>query len=272
MGQIDFGGAMEPSQHGIYVPEHSVKYFDGVSSRAVVVIPVINEGERLRHLLERMTAQGIAALADIVVVDGGSTDGSVNPEALRGHGVRGLLSYSGLAGLSAQLQVAYAFALMNQYTSIVTIDGNNKDDPEAIRRFIRKIDEGFDFVQGSRFLSDGFHDNTPLSRLLGVRLIHAPLLSLASGFRWTDTTQGFRGYSSRLLGDQKIAIFRNVFSNYSLLMYLSYVAPKLGYRVVEIGSRREYPSGKPPTKISLLRGNFWLLTDLIKTCTGAYNR
>ena len=259
-----------PDKPERYVPEHSLEYFDGVTSQAIVIIPVINEGNRLHSLLERMDALEIAGLADIVIVDGGSTDGSVDSADLRRHSVRGLLVYSGGAGLSAQLQVAYAFALDLGYESIITIDGNDKDDPEAIPRFLEKLNDGFDFVQGSRFLSGGFHENTPLSRLLAVRLIHAPILSIASGYRWTDTTQGFRGYSSALLLDPRIAIFRDVFTRYSLLMHLTYIAPTLKYRVVEIGSRRDYPRGKTPTKISLIRGNLLLFSDLIKVVFGRY--
>src|SRR5260363_96635 len=48
-------------------------------------------------------------------------------------------------------------------------------------------------------------------RDFAIRFIHAPLLSLASGFKWTDTTQGFRAYRRRMLLDPKIAPFRAVF-------------------------------------------------------------
>ena len=43
-------------------------------------------------------------------------------------------------------------------------------------------------------------ENTPLSRWIAIRLIHAPLCSLASGKWWTDSTQRFRGYSA----DQRV--------------------------------------------------------------------
>src|SRR5207344_3008292 len=154
-----------------------------------VVIPVINEGERIRHLLDRMSALGIDATVDVLVVDGGSNDGSLAPDALQERGVRALLVKTGPGRLSAQLRCAYAFALDQGYEGILTIDGNDKDDPEAIPRFIDALKSGFDFVQASRFLPGGVAENTPVSRDLAIRLIHAPMLSLFSGFRWTDTTQ-----------------------------------------------------------------------------------
>ena len=39
---------------------------------------------------------------------------------------------------------------------VLTIDGNNKDCPESLDIFIKKLDEGFDMIQGSRFIKGGF--------------------------------------------------------------------------------------------------------------------
>ncbi|WP_232477991.1 glycosyltransferase family 2 protein [Caballeronia calidae] len=236
-----------------------------------VIIPVINEGDRIRNLLSRMRDLNIASRADIILVDGGSTDGSLAEDFLREHGVRGLLLKTAPGKLSAQLRCAYAFALDQGYEHIVTIDGNDKDDPEAIPRFIDALKNGIDFVQASRFLAGGIAENTPKSRDFAIRFIHAPMLSLFSGFAWTDTTQGFRGYSRRMLLDPKLAIFRDVFMSYELLVYLSYRAPKLGYRCVELPTTRRYPKGEVPTKISAVRGNIGVLKMLLKACFGAYN-
>jgi dolichol-phosphate mannosyltransferase len=173
--------------------------------------------------------------------------------------------------LSAQLRCAYAFALDQGYEGIVTIDGNDKDDPEAIPRFIEALKQGVDFVQASRFVPGGIAQNTPKSRDFAIRFIHAPMLSLASGFKWTDTTQGFRAYSRTLLLDPRMAIFRDVFSTYELLAYLSYRAPKLGYRCVELPTVRRYPKGEVPTKISSVKGNLSVLEVLFRACLGLYN-
>jgi dolichol-phosphate mannosyltransferase len=153
----------------------------------------------------------------------------------------------------------------------VTIDGNDKDDPDAIPRFIDAIEQGYDFVQASRFLAGGVAENTPKSRDFAIRFIHAPMLSLASGFHWTDTTQGFRAYSRAMLLDPRVAPFRDEFTTYELLAYLSYRVPKLGYRCVELPTVRRYPKGEVPTKISSVRGNLSVLQVLMKACAGQYN-
>ena len=67
------------------------------------------------------------------------------------------------------------------------------------------------------------------------QILMLPLrLSLFAGFHWTDTTQGFRAYSRKMLLDTRISPFREVFMSYELLAYLSYRVPKLGYRCIEL--------------------------------------
>lgn len=263
--------ASAPISQGWQVPRFESPLWLGRQHPYCVVIPVINEGERIRNLLKRMAAANIASQADIIIIDGGSKDGSLELGALQAFGVRGLLVKTGPGKLSAQLRCAYAFALAQGYEGIVTIDGNDKDDPEAIPRFIQALEEGADFVQASRFLSGGVAENTPKSRDFAIRFIHAPMLSMASGFKWTDTTQGFRAYSRKMLLDPKLAPFRDVFMAYELLAYLSYRAPLLGYRCVELPTVRRYPKGEVPTKISAFRGNFEVFKVLVKACRGAYN-
>lgn len=263
---------ISPTMRSIWqVPTFDKQLWLGQRHSYCVVIPVINEGVRIRNLLERMSELKIAAIADIIIVDGGSTDGSLELDMLHNHGVKGLLVKTGPGKLSSQLRCAYAFALDQGYAGIISIDGNDKDDPEAIPRFIGALKNGYDFVQASRFISGGTAENTPKSRDFAIRFMHAPLLSLSSGFHWTDTTQGFRAYSRIMLLDEKISLFRDVFMTYELLAYLSYRAPRLGYRCVELPTIRRYPKGDVPTKISGFKGNLSVLKILILACLGAYN-
>lgn len=254
------------------VPSFEVSSFTDRSSKYVIVIPVINEGERIQRQLREMHSQGMMDIIDTLVIDGGSSDGSLCEDFLRTLGVRALLVKTGPGKLSAQLRCAYAWALMEGYEGIITIDGNGKDGISSLPQFAQALDEGFDYVQASRFLHGGYHKNTPFSRELAIRLIHAPILSMAAGIRLTDTTQGYRGYSSAYLLDERVSPFREDFKEYELLAYLTVRASQLGYRVKEIATSRVYPSdGVIPTKISGL----WALTSLvwvlISTALGRYH-
>jgi glycosyltransferase involved in cell wall biosynthesis len=253
------------------VPNYEVTFWNGKQHDAVVIIPVINEGERIKALLGKIHALNIHESADILIVDADSTDGSLEKGFLDSKGVAGVIVKKDRGKLSAQLRCAYAFALDQGYEFLITIDGNNKDEPDAIPAFIEHLKQGYDFVQASRFVKGGIAENTPASRHFAIKLLHAPLLSIASGFKWTDTTQGFRGYSRKMLLDHRIAPFRDVFNTYELLAYLSYRVPLLGYKCIELPTVRRYPPGEVPTKISAFRGNLSLVQILFKACLGHYN-
>lgn len=253
------------------VPNFEVIFWEAKLHQFCVVIPVINEGGRIKNLLSKMSQINIESVADIIIVDGGSTDGSLDSNMLQSLGVKGLLRKTGPGKLSAQLRCAYAFALDQGFEGIVTIDGNDKDDPDPIPEFISALRSKADFVQASRYIPGGVGENTPLLRDIAIKLLHAPLLSLASGFNWTDTTQGFRAYSKKIFFDPAIAPFRDVFHSYELLAYLSYKVPKLGYKCIELPTARRYPKSEVPTKISWFKGNLDVFRVLIKTVFGLYN-
>lgn len=252
------------------VPMYSAEEFRPRNERWAVCVFVINEGQRIQRQLERM--RSVQAPLDVVLADGGSTDGSTDDQLLASLGVSALLVKQGPGKLSAQMRMALAWCLDKGYEGVVVMDGNNKDDPRALPHFADMLSRGCDHVQGSRFVPGGEAVNTPWSRYWGIKLVHAPLVSLAAGIRYTDTTNGFRAYSRRLLVDPRIAPFREVFSQYELHYYLAIRAAQLGFRVAEIPVHREYPAhGAVPTKIHGWRGNWQILRTLWSACRGNFN-
>ena len=235
-----------------------------------VAVFVINEGERVRKQLREMSA--LADRIDIIVADGGSTDGSLALETLGEFRLRAVLIKRGPGKLSAQMRMAISFAMAERYEAIVVIDGNGKDDHSAIPKFIELLDAGYDHIQGSRYVPGGKGINTPLSRTIGVKILHAPLISLAAGTRYTDTTNGFRAYSRRLLTDPRVQPLRDIFTAYELHYYLAIRAARLGFRVIETPVTRSYPTtGKTPTKISPIKGNLLILRTLASAALGKFN-
>jgi glycosyltransferase involved in cell wall biosynthesis len=213
-----------------------------------LVIPVINEGSRIQAQLQRIKALDLPV--DVIVADGGSTDDSLLADFVQGAGVSSVLTKTGPGKLSAQLRMAYAWCIRRGYRGIVTIDGNGKDDPNAVTEMVRKLEAGYDYVQGSRYLPGGKAENTPLERTIANRFIHAPLLSIAGRHWFTDTTNGFRAYSTSYLLDPRVQPFRQVFQNYELLFYLTVRAGQIGLRVGHVAVVRRYPAGSVvPTKI-----------------------
>ncbi len=253
------------------VPKFICETYWEKTSEYALLIPIINEGTRILTELQRAKEAGVDKVVDIIICDGGSQDGSTAAEKLQPLGVNALLVKQDAGKQGAQLRTGLSWALERGYKGIVTIDGNNKDSIEDVPRFVEKLSEGYDLVQGSRFINGGEAVNTPKIRYLAVRFIHAPVISLTAGQWFTDTTNAYRAYSRQYLLDKRVQPLRDVFMGYELLAYLSVRATQLGYRACEIPVARRYPkSGKTPTKISFLGGNLDLLKVLFKNLLGDY--
>ncbi|MES2659826.1 MAG: glycosyltransferase family 2 protein [Verrucomicrobiota bacterium] len=252
-------------------PAYRVEWQRPREKRWAICVFVINEGEKIRKQLRAMLSH--AGLVDLIVADGGSTDGSLDAALMEELNIKALLVKTGPGKLSSQMRMAFDYCMDEGYEGVIVIDGNGKDGLDAIPSFVEALEAGWDHVQGSRFIPGGHHENTPLSRYIAVNLIHAPMMSLASGFRYTDTTNGFRAYSRRLLQDPKVDIFRPCFDRYQLHYHLAIEAVREGFRVVEIPVSRVYPaSGKTPTKIKGFGGLYSVLRQLFDVCTGQYRK
>ncbi len=141
-----------------------------------------------------------------------------------------------------------------------------------VPRFIEKLEEGYDLIQGSRFVKGGKAINTPFARMIAVKFIYAPIISITAHQRFTDTTNAYRAYSARYITDDRVQPLLDIFMTYELLAYLSVRATKIGMKACEIPVIRAYPkTGKIPTKISFFKGNGELMKILFRNARGVYN-
>jgi dolichol-phosphate mannosyltransferase len=254
------------------VPKFLSTEIEEKKTKYCLCIPIINEGERIYKQLQRAQQHGIDKLVDIIICDGDSTDGSTEHHQLKSLGVNTLLVKKDTGKQGAQLRMGFWFALERGYQGIITIDGNNKDSIESVPLFIEKLEQEFDFVQGSRYVQGGRAINTPKIRHFAVKFIHSPLISLTARHRFTDSTNAYRCYSKKYLTHPKVQPFRPIFTTYELLAFLSVRASQLGLKVAEVPVERKYPeSGKVPTKISFFKGNFNLIKILVNNLFGKYN-
>ena len=155
---------------------------------------------------------------------------------------------------------------------VVCLDDDGQTPADEVGKLLSKLEEGYDLVQGSRFIKGGKAVNTPFIRTVSVRCIHAPIISLTARHKFTDTTNAFRAYSARYLQDDRVKPLRDIFMTYELLAYLSVRATQIGLKACEIPVTRAYPkTGKTPTKISFFKGNGELMKILIRNAKGMYN-
>lgn len=250
------------------LPRHELTVFRARWTRYATLIPVWNEGERLRAQLGALAA--LDDVADVFIADAGSTDGSTAPNELAALGVRALVTVLE-RGVSLALRPAMAHALLDAYDGVILMDGNGKDDPAMLEAFADALAGGADYAQGSRYIPGGRGVNTPKVRDLLIRWVHSPLYSIACGRRFTDSTIGSRAFSRRFLLDARVLPFRHSFRYYDLYFYLGWAACRLGFAVVDVPVTRTYPANGPvPTKMTLTRGYWHMIAPLFGLMLGRY--
>jgi dolichol-phosphate mannosyltransferase len=252
------------------VPDYEVRSYREKKNTTALLIPTLNEGTKLLRQLETLRPDELGV--DVVIADGGSNDHVRENIERNNNNVHAFLTKQGEGALSAQLRMGFHFCLLKHYESVITMDGNNKDDPSGVTNIMFALNSGMDFVQGSRFIEGGQAINTPLLRYLAIRLIHSPLTSIGAKYFYTDTTNGFRGHSAKLLQHPQIEIFREKFDTYELLAYLPIRSRQVGLRVCEVPVVRRYPRGVvTPTKIRGVTAQYRLLRILFEAVIGRFN-
>src|SRR5437867_2792301 len=168
---------------------------DGASGVGItVLIPVYNEAENMRPLLEKLSVD-LSALGtpyEILVVDDGSTDDTL--ERLRElhrlipH-VRAV-SFRRNYGKSAALSVGFQEA-RGRY--VVTMDGDLQDDSREIGPLLGKLEEGFDLVSGWKQKR-----KDPIMKTIPSKLFNA-VTSWMTGVRLHDMNCGLKAYRAEVV-------------------------------------------------------------------------
>ncbi len=215
--------------------------------KALLIICAVNEGVKIAAAVERiygfLARRRNGTAIDFLIVDDGSNDGAIAPLA-RQYGFP-VLRNDVQRGVGYSIREAYNYGRKNGYDILLTMAGNNKDNPEELDRLIEPIAEGrADFVQGSRYLPGGNYGNMPPYRLIATRILHPFIFSCVAGQRITDSTNGFRSVRTSLLKDERINLNQEWLDQYELEPYLFCQAIRLGYRVTEAPVSKIYPDKK----------------------------
>lgn len=231
-----------------------------------LVICAFNEGGKIENQLRSLPPKGLRDY-DVILGDDGSTDGSIHEGLVEPYGVQALLRHESNRGLSEILKTCLRFCIDVRYKGVILVNGNDKDDMKAVPDFIDKLKGNYGYIQGSRYLPDGHHTNTPVTRSLAIRFIHAPLFSLIVMKRFTDTTNGFRAFSMDVLSDPSLDLSQD-FGPYGLEQYLAFKSVTLGYPCCEIPVSRVYPdkasvAAASISKISRFKGRYQMIKPLL---------
>ncbi|MBI3767376.1 MAG: glycosyltransferase family 2 protein [Deltaproteobacteria bacterium] len=196
----------------------------GDATRALVVIPALNEGSRIARVIDGL--RRAAADLDVLVVDDGSSDDTAT--RARAAGAR-VVSHPFNLGYGAALQTGYKHALRAHYAHLVQMDGDGQHDPADVPRLVAPLRAGAaDVVIGSRFMvASGYHMGA--ARAVG-RTFFQRLLVACGGPRVTDPTSGFQALARAAFTFCCADFYPSDFPDVDVLLLLH----RRGLRIVEV--------------------------------------
>lgn len=159
-------------------------------NQVLVIIPAYNEALNIERVVTGLTKE--YPMYDYVVVNDGSADETAAICRRRGFELIDLPINLGLAGA---FQTGLKYAYRKGYRYAIQFDGDGQHRPEFIGPMRQKMDEGYDIVIGSRFVTEK-KPNT--IRMLGSRLLSAAI-RMTTGVRVTDPTSGMRMFNERMI-------------------------------------------------------------------------
>ena len=167
-----------------------------------IIIPAFNEEKNISNIIKRIPEKICNFTTRVVVINDGSTDGTVKVAEFNGAWV---VDNPINFGQGVALETGYRCAIAMEARYVVTIDADGQYQPEEIEKLIQPIIDGeFDMVSGSRTLGhyDQKYARNHLIRSVGIQFFNF-LLTILTGEKITDSSSGFRAVKVEFLNRLK---------------------------------------------------------------------
>ena len=160
--------------------------------KCLVIIPAYNEEENIVRVVENL--KNNYPMYDYVVINDGSSDDTARLCRRKGYELVDLPVNLGLAGA---FQTGLKYAWRKGYDYAIQFDADGQHRAEYIAPMLEKIQEGYDIVIGSRFVTE----KKPHSlRMIGSRL-NAVATRLTTGKKVKDPTSGMRMFNKKMIAE-----------------------------------------------------------------------
>ena len=167
--------------------------------KTIIVMPVANEQETMRSIIEEILALPYDNLHLYPVIDSYSKDKT--EEIIRSYEHTGRVKcifYEKSTGVISCYMEGYRQALKDGAEFVIEMDGGGSHKPSEIPQYIENLEAGYDCVWGSRFIKGGGMKDDPLYRkiLSGGGTF---LSNLVLGTKLKDMTSGFEAFKREVL-------------------------------------------------------------------------
>ncbi|MBS3056699.1 MAG: glycosyltransferase family 2 protein [Candidatus Aenigmarchaeota archaeon] len=152
----------------------------------IALIPAYNEEKTVYTIVREC----LRYVDEAVVINDASFDNTAEMAKKAGAKV---INHDVNKGLGYAIRTGLEYAKKRKPAIVITIDADGQHEPEDIPRFIGKINEGYDFVLGSRNLR-----KYPFIKKIGNFFLNK-FTNFISGTNLKDTESGFRAFRGSIL-------------------------------------------------------------------------
>lgn len=206
--------------------------------KTTLFIPTLNEIEGMKKIMPRVKKNWVD---EILVLDGGSTDGTIG--YAKSLGLKVVMQKS--KGITNAYQEALKIA-KGDYIIAFSPDGNSL--PEAIPRLVKKINKGYDMVIASRYKGNAKSKDDDLITAIG-NFMFTKIINICFGGNYTDSLVMLRAFKKDLVRKLDINVPRA-----GLEPVLSIRCAKLNLNVTEISASEPKRIGGKRKMNPLLNG------------------
>lgn len=214
--------------------------------KTLIVIPAFNEEKNLPSLIKEIKKYGF----EYLIINDSSTDGTSGLAKASNFNILNLPINMGLAGVT---RIGFMYAKDNNYDCVVCIDGDGQHDPKYISSLTKEIENGNDYVIGSRFIEK--KKNYSL-RMIGSSILTF-LIKVKTGKTIKDPTSGMRA-----LGKEVINEFANSMNYYAEPDAATHLLKKR-YKVKEVQVEMNDRQNGESYFISPLKSIKFMLSEVI---------
>lgn len=199
-----------------------------------IILPTYNEKENIERMISSLTSilNNNKITGIIVVVDDNSPDktGEIVDKIKKENKIVHIVHRKNKEGLGRAYISGMKYSLAQNADLIITMDCDFSHNPNLIPNFIKKIQEGYDLVLGSRYIEGGGTYKWPIHRKIiswGGNFLPRLILNLKSH----DNTTGFRCYKRKVLETIDLDSIKS--NGYSFLVEIAYLIQKAGFKIGE---------------------------------------
>ncbi len=160
--------------------------------KSLVIIPAYNEEEAIVNTINTLTKT--CPDTDYIIINDCSKDRTLEICKQNNFNVLSLCVNLGIGGT---VQTGYKYALKYNYDIAIQMDADGQHDPAYLNQLIKKIEEGYDLVIGSRFIEKQGFQST-FFRRMGINL-YSKIIKIFTGKVIKDTTSGYRAANKKVI-------------------------------------------------------------------------